>query len=178
MSSINCGWSALTALRSFWSIAGLKSTLTLLSPLKELIPRIALIVTVHDGVHQQFANCRLGIVEDRLLPERRHGHRPFPCNGRLDEKVNLRQHPDDWPLERMLVQDWRGIVQAIEIDILHIRTRKEVARIPAEQKNGRESNVVKFRALRSANIVSSAGVAMSRRGPIRIHVRPRYLTGG
>ena len=53
--------------------------------------RIAIVVAVHDGIHQKLPDCPFGIVADDLLAESRHRHGSLLNNRHVDEGVQLRQ---------------------------------------------------------------------------------------
>lgn len=110
---------------------------------------------------------------------KRRGFRPnniIPANvGHLFARSYIPSAANCSSIGRVSVSSVSGLT-AFGMNLLRKISKSKSSSLAAKQ--GVASNVAIYEARRSNKIRSSASLAISRRGPIRINVRPLYRTGG
>ena len=103
----------------------------------ELDRGVGLIVPVHDGIHQQFADRPFGVIVYGFFPEDGNRFQALFNNCRFDERVKFGQRVEQTSGEFVFIDYVGCVVVAIETNILHICPRQIIFGILSEQENGR-----------------------------------------
>ena len=94
---------------------------------------VRLVIAVHIGVHAEFPQCCMRIVDNGTLTKHSLRYRPLRDNGIFDKSLQLGEHSEQRSLEAPLIQHLATLFFPVKTHKLYVVARHVVAGIVAEE---------------------------------------------